>query len=158
MILLMHRAALAVSWDFLIKNAIYLLIIRQIFCTFAADYIHEKMLSRKIGLILSVIITLFIFRKLRLLQFQQAKPPVFVNDSIGFVQRFHWFRSTISMDSFSDFNGFVAPFCRFCCSYPMFPPFVAGNPGLTGCRFMAWGTPITLLIMCIQPWKKASLS
>ncbi len=73
-------------------------------------------------------------------QFQQAKPPVFVNESIGFVQRFHWFCSTIPMDSFNNSIGFVSWKRRFCCFHPAFPPFVSGSLGHKGRHFRAWGT------------------
>ena len=62
-------------------------------------------------------------------QFQQTKPPFSRNESIDFVQRFQWICSTISMDLFNNFNGFVSSFCRFCCPHPSFSLFVSGSLG-----------------------------
>ena len=41
------------------------------------------------------------------------KPPVFVNESIGFVQQSQWNRSTKSMESLNKTNGFVSKNCQF---------------------------------------------
>ena len=51
-------------------------------------------------------------------RFQETNPLISFNDFNGFVQRFQWICSTISMDLFRHFAAFVAPIRRFRCLFP----------------------------------------
>ena len=50
-------------------------------------------------------------------QVNSEKLAVIRNDSIDFVERFHWFRSTNPLILLNDSNGFVLSFSRFCRPY-----------------------------------------